>query len=388
MPAALREVTFQRLGAGLTYLRSLDLGRASAVALIRLTQLGEYDASVRLVELFLEGRPLQDIPATWVGDIISADDALKERVLEAARSGHEEAEEALAWAEHEGQDDARLRAVADEQVGRFAAAVTREETVEGTRREVRHRMGIRLELGGLLARYAEESTRVQLAQRMREIALDQADTESSRSSAINALFNMAGQLDAEVRPTVIAEIRPLAFGEYEPNPLESDEVDPLSRFQMRYDVAGSLRGSAIGLAARLASLGSDVDYLQEAVNQALVHSTARVRAAGLDALARVPALEAPANLSLALADPDDGVARQAVKALAAHQPDWLTGNLSAIAQHHSYAVRMLAITILEENGHAPALEVVAGADPNAYLRGLAARAREALPDVQSPENPS
>ncbi len=103
-----------------------------------------------------------------------------------------------------------------------------------------------------------------------------------------------------------------------------------------------------------------------------------MRAAALDALARVTSLTAPPYLAVLLGDPDDQVARQTVKALAAHQPEWLAENLPELTQHRSYFVRMLVLMIAKQNGHAAALAPMAEADPNAYLRGLAGMDLRAL----------
>lgn len=373
IPDELKPVTFERLDASLVYMGALDLAKASARTLIRLTQLGEHDAADRLIQLFLEGRPLQDIGAHWVGDIIAENSVLKDQVVAAARGGDEQALEALAWADYEDDADDELRAAATEKVTLFANAVTREESVDG----VAYHMGIRFELGGLLARFADDEASTGLAAHLREIALDDADAESSRASAVNALFNMAHLLEDPVRAELADEIRPFVFGDYQRNEVESNEVDPLSRVQMRHDVVDLLRASALGLAARLSSLGTELDYLQDAVDQGLVHPTPRVRAAALDSLARVTSLTAPPSLTVLLGHSDDQVARQTVKALAAHQPEWLAEKLPELTQHSSYSVRMLAWVIAKESGQAAALTPMAEADPNVYLRGLAGMALRA-----------
>ena len=84
IPDELKPVTLERLDASLVYMGALDLAKASARTLIRLTQLGEHDAAERLIQLFLEGRPLQDIGAPWVGDIIAENSVLKDQVVAAA----------------------------------------------------------------------------------------------------------------------------------------------------------------------------------------------------------------------------------------------------------------------------------------------------------------
>jgi hypothetical protein len=373
MPDHLKPVAFERLEVSVLDMRALDLGRASARSLIRLTQIGEYDAAERLVELFLGDRPQQDIDPSWVGDLIAENDALRTQVLAAARDGNEQALEALAWANYEDDADDALRAAATEQVTLFAKAVSREESVDGTPRTVAHHMGIRFPLGGLLARLADSDANAALAAHLRTIAFDEADAESSRASALDGLFNMAAQLDGSVRAELVDEIRPLAFGEYERSDVERSEVDPLRRFQLRHDVVDLLQASAIGLAARFVALDTEVGYLQDAVDQALVHPTPRVRAAALDALARVPSLVPPAELASLLRDSDDQVARQAVKAMAAHQAEWFDENLQELTTHPSYSVRMLVLMVAREKGQAEVLRAMAERDPNSYLRGLARR---------------
>jgi hypothetical protein len=88
MPIAARDDALRHLRAGVRDMRMLDAAKACATGLIRATQLGLTDATTELVELFLGGRPLNDISPIWVAEVMAADLEFRARVIDAAETGN------------------------------------------------------------------------------------------------------------------------------------------------------------------------------------------------------------------------------------------------------------------------------------------------------------
>jgi hypothetical protein len=352
----------------------LEVGRAAAIALMRVTQLGIADRSEALVDSYLAGRPLNDIHADWIPELISDRPALRERVLQAARDGQANALEVLVFADIDVDNDVELQTAATERARAWADVHTREVIAQddGTS-QMRTSFGGDLGRAGLVGRHAEESVRETVIQRMAEIVLDQDDAESNRATATDALFNMAEALKTDRRAALAASLLPLAAGEYQRPDWETDQADPLSNFQFAHNVRDMLRASAIRLLARLEQLGTHVDGFDEIVSAAWASGSPRPIVAAVDALGRVPGLPAPVGLRAMLEHDDHQVRRATIKALHAREPEYLTAELPKLLRDGSFSVRMAALRVAEEQGSRDLLARVAADDPDAYLRGLAER---------------
>jgi hypothetical protein len=353
----------------------LEVGRAAVIALMRVTQLGIADRAEALIDSYLAGRPLNDIPAHWIPDLIRDRPALRERVLQAARDGQANALEVLVFADIDVDNDVELQAAATERARAWADVRTREVVAQddGTS-QVQTSFGGDLGRAGLVGRHAEETVREAVIQRMAEIVLDEEDAESNRATATDALFNMAEVLKADRRVALAPSLLLLAAGEYQRPDWETDQADPLSNFQFTHNVRDMLRASAIRLLARLEQLGMHVDGFEEIVSAAWASGSPRPIIAAVDALARVPGLPAPVGLRAMLEHGDHQVRRETIKALHAREPEYLTAELPKLLRDGSFNVRMLALGIAEEQDNRVLLSQVAAGDPDAYLRGLANRA--------------
>jgi hypothetical protein len=374
-PVGRRDEAIEQVSADLDNERLLEVARAAGGALMRATQLGLIDKSEALVDSYLAGRPLNDIGADWIADLIRDRAAVRGRILEAARGGEARALEVLVFADFDVATDASLRAAMTERAGGWADLRTREvvENENGTR-EVRTSVGADLARAGLVARHADAPVSQAVARRMTEIAFDEEDSESNRAAALDALFNMAAILSPEQRVTLATSLRTLAAGEYQRPDWEADQTDPLSRFQFSHNVQDLLRASAIRLLARFEDLGEHVDGFEEIVSAAWASGSPRATVAAVDALARVPGLPAPVGLPAMLEHDDPQVRRETLRALYSRDSARLSSELPSLVRDSSFSVRIMALHVAEEQGNREVLSMIAAEDPDAYLRGLAGRA--------------
>ena len=203
-PEELRDEALARVSAYLDDANLLEVARASAIALMRASQLGIADTADRLVASYLAGRPLADIDPSWVPDLIRDRPALHDQVLAAARDGNPHALNVLPFTDIDVSSDEILRSAMTEQAQKWAEVHTRTVTeADGQRRESIG-MATHLAQAGLVAKDAEQPVRDTVLQRMSEIALDEQDSEANRAAAVDAIFNMA---------TVIPEDRRSALAE-------------------------------------------------------------------------------------------------------------------------------------------------------------------------------
>lgn len=373
VPESVHDRLFELMRRGARNLRMLDAARACVTGLIRATQLGIIDETTELVGLFLEGRPLADIPAHWVADVMGGNPELRQTVIAAGRAGNAAAAQAIVWARPTQSEMELWRTVAEPLAQRYLQVRPIDWTeIDGIRQES-HMIGVRFELGGLAARSSTEETREQLLAHLLATVAQEEAAESARASALNAVFNFIEALSTETVSDIYDRVLPLARGEYTHSAVESAEVDPLSNVQIAHDTFGMLQAAALMLLGRAEQLGPGRDSVdaQAAVTRAAAHQVARVRAAAFDAMARVTRWGAAVDLDFALSDPDPDVRKAVVKALCARDPDRLRGILPGLISDPSYSVRSLVISMAAESGLPEVLQTMAESDPDTYLRGLA-----------------
>ena len=358
--------------------RHLDVGRASAIALMRASQLGVADAAQKLTASYLAGRPLGDIDASWVPDLVRDRSELLGRVIEAAREGNTHALHVLPFLDVDIVADETLMTAMTNDARRWAEVHTRTVTEENGMRQESIGMGANLSRAGVVAKHAEDGMREAVLQRMTEIALDERDSEANRSDAVDAIFNMASAIPEERRSVLAQSFRRLAAGEYQPHAFDTHEVDPLSNFQFRHDSAELLRVSAIRALARFSELGTDVGNVGELVAAAWASASPRLTVAAIEALTRVPDLPAPTGLTAMLRHDDPTVRRETVRALSARNATALRAELPTLLNDSSYTVRVAAFDAAKELDETELMKRIASEDPDAYLRGLAAVALESL----------
>lgn len=369
MPADKRELAYQRLERLSRATGWLDAARSAVRALMRDTDLGRYDATELLGQLFFEERPLHDVEPRWIAGKLADHHPLRERVLAAAREGNDDALTALAYAEHDDPDDAELARVAEEKVALYIEAVT----VETRQGQITHHMGINFAGAGMLVRWVSPETQERFVERMLAIAADEKDSEATRASALTALFNIAQRMTDDQRARALDIAKPLAFGHYSRNELDRDHNDPLSRFHLTMNIEDTLHAAALLLGSQLAAVGTTADWLQEAVDDGLRSPSMRVQRGALDALGRTGTLQAPANLRALVDSTDGGAGREALMALRDRDRQQVSDELIQLVAHPSQPVRQLAIAIAGEEGRADALQRAMTEEPNALLKATAER---------------
>lgn len=364
-----RDRAFAQLSRDVTNERMLDVAKACADVLARATYAGLVDCSELLVELFLGGRVMRDIGPEWIAEIIRENDAAREQVVNAARAGNIDALEALVFSGHDVAQDGLLVNIANKEARSWAEVQTHEVPSDGDTGHSTHHIGIRLELGGLIARFAETGLREVIVDRMLAIAGDDLDSELSRASAINALFNLSPSLDDDQLQAIAESVCHLAHGEYERLDIDRDHTEPLSRFQMRHNAQDQLHAASIRLLGRLRCLSENIVGVAGAIESGLAGS-ARLIGAALEAIAWAPDAVDGA-LTGYLEHDDPGVRTRAIDAIEASSPRQLVARLEPLADDSNFSVRCRALMAADKWGDTRLLRRMAQSDPDAYVRTLA-----------------
>ena len=212
LPADKQKAGFDQLRAQLRE-GSIDVIRATTLALILCTNVGLTDAVVELLDLYLVDPFNLGIQPGWIAERAQQDDEVRRRLHEAALTGHLGALEALAMGNLIG-DDQDLIAACTEQADRLASVVNvKEERQDGTM-TISVGMGLRLEGPAIAARYAADDARRRLVERMVALVTDPREPELNRASASGALFNIAPALELKEASLAYEALQPLAKGRY------------------------------------------------------------------------------------------------------------------------------------------------------------------------------
>jgi hypothetical protein len=347
----------------------IETVQAAALALVLATNVGAIDETELLVDVFLEN-PNARIDPGWVAERAPLSEGVRGRLREAALAGSTDALEALALADAI-TGDAELEAACTAATERNAGVTTIERGEAP--REVLVSLGIPLEPGGLLARFATPEGRRRFVDRMVEIVGDSDEPESNRASAANALCNAAPSLTTEQATAIRNLAEPLALGHYGASPHDVDNRDPLSRFRIRLHRAGELRAAAIILLARLAAEGhGDADDLSPVIARALRDGSDVVTPAAFDALAMVQGSQSPVPLEAALVHPDERVQIAAIRAWGARHNSLPADDvLTPLLASPSRNVKVTLLNIAREATDGNRALTVLGEGGDSYLRGLA-----------------
>jgi hypothetical protein len=261
------------------------------------TDLGLWDETETLLEVFLIDPSMSGVSAEWVATRAVDSPAVVERLRAAVVDGNDHALEALAVAER-----LEPRALFDAQALRDAATgyVARSRELRSVRHidrpdgtsEVSVGLGGSLVELGLIGGFADEEARTALLERLIDVVGEAEEPELHRASAVAAL----GQLAAGLGNRAIEMVewaRPLAFGDYPASPWDEDRDHPLSAIRFSRHQPGALRAQAIMLIARVRELhpGIALEWYARMVREALGDSSHLVNAAGLAAAERASATE-------------------------------------------------------------------------------------------------
>jgi tetratricopeptide (TPR) repeat protein len=353
-----------------------EAARAAAVLLTRSTQLGIFDARDDLTECFLSEHAIGYVDAQWLADVLKERVELWQRMIDAAHAGSQTALEVLLWAASRGDSPCDLVDMATTLTEQFVNANTLEKAVVGDHVEVRRNMGIRFELGGLAACHSDEASRTRFVEHMVAFAVNDDEAEMNRASAVGGLFNVARAMTRTQRTDAWDALAPAARGEYRPAEGDEDHVDPLSRFQMRFNVAGHLHAGALDLLGRLWELGVDsaIDDLRTSVTHGLGHPESRVRAAAVRVLGRVDDLYDGDELLRMLPREDDDVRLEIVRALGNRRYALMESTLDELARDPNLRLRWVVLELAKQAQDRDLLEHLTLSDPDAYVRGLASLA--------------
>jgi hypothetical protein len=368
--------------AGIELLRELTIGddvrtsRPASEALILMTNAGQASEAVLLTEAFLADPSLRGISSIWVAEQAERDARVRDLISRAARDGHVGALEVAAAAELAANDQ-ELQHQSDEHVSGVASSATIEEQREGAHL-TRSVQLVSFEGAGIVARYCEPVTRNRFVARMLEVIDSAEEPELNRASAANALFNVAGHLDAEDAARVVACLREPARGQYSPSEWDesaSQTHDPFSRFQLKIGSAGAFWAAALQALARVTEHhGLEPASVEAAVRSALDNGPIHVIAAAFDALARVPTLQSPVPVEAALQHPDQQVRLNALGCWHRRANRLPSGDaLERLVQDPAMPVRLMVLKLAVGD---PAEERVVRAlisDEDAYVRALAKR---------------
>jgi hypothetical protein len=352
----------------------IDTARACARALLTLTELGITDESELLTNSFLASDHEHVIHAAWIGRIASVNAAAAERLVKAATDGQRNALLALAQTDP-GLDLASGEALGkqyDEATQPYTSVITQEVVEEDGHLRRTHRMGINLAAAGLLARGASSETRDRLVSRMTEILTDPEDSEATRASAADAIFNLVPLLAPGDLKLVGDAAEPLAYGDYERLAVDRDERDPLSRIKISRNAQDRLRAASLSLLARIAEVTGETGNLEAVVDSALRADADLVVAEGLRAWHRCPALIVEHDVEVYLASESADVRRGAIAVLGELDPDRLENFAPVLASDHDVGVRSVVLHFYGERGVADAIEGFARSDPDAGVRRMAA----------------
>ncbi len=373
LPGDRQEATFCQLRTQL-HGNFIDVIRASSETLILATNAGLTDATVDLLDLYLEDSYNLGVSPMWIAERASQQEDVCDRLRTEARTGHAGALEALAVADLIDGDDVLVHACG-RIVDQAASIETITESHDGDQSSVSVGMGIRLEGPGILARSAPSQSRGRLFDRILEILADSREPEGNRASAVGALFNLAPALDADQAHRANEAIKPLALGKYDLSQWDENLDNPLSRFQINLHIPHVLRIAALGAAAQLVARHPQLglEQLQIAVLTALGDDSVKVVAGALDAASRVPELELPFPLETTIEHADAEIRLDGFAAWVARHQELPTGELLArVRTDRNINVRLQLMLISARNPNgSETLRSLADNDPDAYVRAMA-----------------
>ena len=374
LPPEEQQAGFEQLRAQLCG-STIDVVRATTMALILSTNVALTDAVDDIVDLFLANPFNLGVEPGWIAERVQQRDDVRDRLRTAAVDGHAGALEVLAMADLI-RDDQELIAACTDQADRLAAVVNVTEEHHDGVSTISVGMGIRLEGPAIAARYSKPEARGRLVDRMLLLFTDPREPELNRASAASALFNVAPALDIDEASKISEALQPIAMGRYAASQWDRNDKDRLSRWRLSFHIPHSLRVAALGTIAQLvAKHNLDREPLQQAVLAALADGPNVLVAAALDAVARVPELALPFPPELALDHEDPSVRTEALAAWwAIHSelpPEPMLQRLRA-DPHPNIRLRLVELAGAGSNG-LETLQWLIAHDPDAYVRELARR---------------
>jgi Domain of unknown function (DUF4365) len=355
---------------------NLLLAEPAATALEMLTNASVGDFTDPLTEAFLESEYAR-VSITWVAARLTNHDVARDRVLAAATEGRLDALEVACTAEINNPGvhilntaarqtlDDRLRDLLTKRLG---------HTSEG------HVIGLlRLEPWGLFARISgDQELRGAVARKLLEFALNDDEPHSNRTSAVNAIFNLAGGLEAAFAETLGDQLRPIAVGQFGSSVFDQPRAiveHPLNRYRFgEYASADRLRGAAVLACVALVNATEALPaWPTELMSDALVSPEPAVVTGALEAISRLDEIPIPQEFETYLLYPDPGVRGAALMAWRQRKGDTPSpAVLDRLATDENLGVRLRLLGLLRDGDRTPDLRAaIAENDPDSYVRAMA-----------------
>ncbi|HEY5194686.1 MAG TPA: DUF4365 domain-containing protein [Solirubrobacteraceae bacterium] len=361
---------------------NLLLAEPAATALQLLTNAGIGDYTDALTVAFLESRHAR-VSAWFVSSHLHDHASARCRVLAAAGEGRLDALEVCATAEVDcpGTEvlDAAARKALNEQLRSLL------ERRIGHNEEGHFIGGLRLEPWGLFACVSEDAElREQVAEKLLEFAIDDREPHSSRASAVNAIFNLSGGLDAAIALRFADRLRVIAEGQFQGSiwdePREVIEHSFNRNSFWENASADRLRAAAVlACAALTACLQERPQWPTDLLENALFSAEAAVVVGALEAIARFDEIALPSELASALVHPDARVRRAALAAWRRRHDVPALAILQRLLTDADVGVRLTLLGLLRDGDREPQLRAqIARDDPDAYVRAMACAPLPAL----------
>ena len=330
IPEHLRGTAFDQIRKDLRQPLLIDAGRQAGLALIRATQLEVLDAREELLDSLLATDGIPRVEPYQLADLLAERPEVRERIVQAAVAGSMVATQTLLWAHASGEPSNDVQELATEFTRRASAIETITTQVINGQKQISRVIGVNFAPGGLAARFAADDATRAFVERVKSVIIDNEETEATRASAANGLFNCSSRLAATDREELWLLLGPICRGEYESLTFGSPAPDPLSAVQFTSNEPGTLRAAALELQARVWELGvsGGIDELRMAVLSALRDPNAEVRTAAVESAGRVSGLVESEELARMLPDSEAHVRRAVILALGHREPDRLRPLLS------------------------------------------------------------
>ena len=295
-------------------------------ALIVLTNLNRRDETERVAHALFDTNAAFAGPGPivhWLGCRLAEYPSLHPLLREKAVDGNAWALEVLAMAELAPEDEKVIEQI-DVHVKAFLGQRSYEEKVEDGQRvesvSFVNNTGI-----GVTALFCSPELRDHLVDRLLEIVANDNEAEMSRTSAADALYNLAGAMSREQALRSLPLLTRVGRGEHGHSQFEQPEGsarDPFARSWVSLGVHHALRASALAAASRIAARAElsrdelDGCRVPETLELALTSELASPIAAALNSYAWLLPLDLPVSFDEAIGHADPQVRKAAIRSFA------------------------------------------------------------------------
>lgn len=350
--------------------------KAAARALELGTEMGIWDESELLLDVYLEEPNVGAVDAGWIADVANRNESIASQMKEAARAGSTRALYALSIADiklHEARHltPSEMQELCDNYV-RSRLGQSSVEDEDGTVTV----SGIHLDRVGSIALRSTPEVQGELVDDTLRIVTSANETENFRASAMSTLDDLVPSLSDEKAVEVADVVSRLAAGEYILHAADHNHDHPFSAARISLHVEGYLQACSTQCAASLEKrMPGIVPDLKDIVLTGLSDTRFTVIRGALIAAEYVPEREY-SGLLMQLAGSDKAMIRS--RAFAAINAGEVAAESFArkLARDPAPLVRAEVLDAVLERNDPWAQEILRDfeADPDAYLRMKARQA--------------